>query len=146
MHNQCTYTRHRVSTLDTLPDNTVHSSVRYRKRKARLGPVLADHRSGLVPYGINRKIAMKYSVDAPPVRSLDVVETDTENADHYDEPNSRLRLNRQGLPVAIRRVVSIGQPGSFASQRYQVITPRKVVGLSRASLRSWEDRQSHPVN
>ena len=72
--------------------------------------------------------------------------SDTENGHRYQSPNARLRLNGQGRPVAIRRVVTIGQPGSFASQRYQVVKPNGVVGLSHASLSSWEEKRSHPVN
>jgi hypothetical protein len=34
-----------------------------------------------------------------------------------------VKLNPQGLPVAWRRIVALGQPGSFATQRYQLITP-----------------------
>lgn len=89
---------------------------------------------------------MQYSVDAPPVRSLDVASTPTPNGRRYDEPNARLRLNAKGQPVAIRRVVSIGQPGSFATQRYQAVTPKGVVGLSHSSLSAWEEQRSHPVN
>lgn len=86
---------------------------------------------------------MQYSVDAPPVRSLDVAGTETVNTGAYASPNCRLRLNGQGLPIAIRRSVSIGKPGSFATQRYQVVAPRKVVSLSHSSLKTWD---AHPVN
>ena len=83
--------------------------------------------------------------DAPVRTSLDLASAETANAGRYQDANCRLRLNGQGLPVAIRRVVSLGQPGSFARQRYQAITPRTVVGLSHSSLKAWEQR-SHPVN
>lgn len=89
---------------------------------------------------------MQYSVDAPPVRSLDVADTDTANAGTYDNPNARLRLNGQGRPVAIRRVVALQQRGSAAVSRYQAVTPRGIVSLSHASLSSWEEKRSHPVN
>jgi hypothetical protein len=72
--------------------------------------------------------------------------SDTENGHRYQSPNARLRLNGQGRVVAIRRVVALQQPGSAAVQRYQAVTPRGVVGLSHASLSSWEEKRSHPVN
>jgi DNA-binding transcriptional regulator YiaG len=31
-------------------------------------------------------------------------------------------------------------------QRYQAVTPRRVVGLSHSSLSAWEENRSHPVN
>jgi hypothetical protein len=70
----------------------------------------------------------------------------TVNGARYRDANARLRLNGQGRPVAIRRVVALQQPGSAAVQRYQAVTPRGVVGLSHASLSSWEEKRSHPVN
>jgi hypothetical protein len=70
----------------------------------------------------------------------------TVNGHRYQSPNARLRLNGQGLPVAIRRVVALQQPGSPAVSRYQVVKPNGVVGLSHASLSSWEEKRSHPVN
>lgn len=76
-------------------------------------------------------------------RSLDVAGTETINASAYVSPNCRLRLNDKGQPVALRRVVSIGQPGSFATQRSQVVTPDGVVSLSRSSLKA---RDAPPVN
>lgn len=87
-----------------------------------------------------------YNPIAPPSRSLDVAGTETVNAGRYRDANCRLRLNGQGLPVAIRRVGAIGQPGSFASQRYQVVKPNTVVSLSRSSLSAWEEERAHPVN
>ncbi|WP_118827694.1 hypothetical protein [Salinibacter ruber] len=72
--------------------------------------------------------------------------SDSENGHRYQSSNCRLRLNGQGRPVAIRRVVALQQPGSAAVQRYQVVKPNGVVGLSHASLSSWEERRSHPVN
>ena len=81
-----------------------------------------------------------------PSRSLDVAGTETVNAGTYDDPNARLRLNGQGLPVALRRVVSLGQAGSFAQTRYQAVTPARVVSLSHSSLSAWMDSRSHPVN
>ncbi len=70
----------------------------------------------------------------------------TVNGARYRDANARLRLNGQGRVVAIRRVVALQQPGSAAVQRYQAVTPRGVVGLSHASLSSWEENRSHPVN
>ena len=59
---------------------------------------------------------------------------------------NRLRLNSKGQPVAIRRVVALQKPGSPAVRRYQAVTPRGIVSLSRASLKAWEEKRSHPVN
>jgi len=70
----------------------------------------------------------------------------TVNAGTYDQPNARLRLNGQGLPIALRRVVALQQPGSAAVSRYQAVTPRGVVSLSHSSLSAWEETRSHPVN
>jgi hypothetical protein len=72
--------------------------------------------------------------------------SDTENGHRYQSPNCRLRLNGQGRPVAIRRVVALQQPGSAAVTRYQAVTPRGVVGLSHSSLSAWVSKRSHPVN
>jgi hypothetical protein len=81
-----------------------------------------------------------------PSRSLDVAGTETVNAATYDDANCRLRLNRKGQPVAIRRVVALQQPGSPAVSRYQAVTPRGIVSLSHSSLKAWESERSHPVN
>jgi len=90
---------------------------------------------------------MLYRTTEAPVRtSLNVDGTDTANASRYDDANARLRLNAKGQPVAIRRVVALGQPGSFATQRYQAVTPRGIVSLSHSSLKVWEEKRSHPVN
>ncbi|WP_103019375.1 hypothetical protein [Salinibacter altiplanensis] len=72
--------------------------------------------------------------------------SDTVNGHRYQNPNARLRLNSKGQPVAIRRVVALQQPGSPAVRRYQAVTPRGIVSLSRASLKAWEEKRSHPVN
>jgi hypothetical protein len=89
---------------------------------------------------------MQYTSDAPPVRSLDVAGTETVNAGRYRDANARLRLNQKGQPVAIRRVVSLGQPGSFARHRYQVVTPAGIRAFSGSKIRTWEEKRSHPVN
>jgi len=90
---------------------------------------------------------MLYSTTEAPVRtSLNVDGTDTANASRYDDANARLRLNGRGQPVAIRRVVALQQPGSPAVRRYQAVTPRGIVSLSRSSLRAWTEQRSHPVN
>ena len=86
------------------------------------------------------------STEAPVRTSLDLASAETANAGAYDDANARLRLNGQGRPVAIRRVVSLGQPGSFARQRYQAVTPRGIVSLSRSSLKTWDEKRAHPVN
>lgn len=82
----------------------------------------------------------------PSSRSLDVAGTPTANHGRYQEANCRLRLNRKGQPVAIRRVVALQQPGSPAVSRYQAVTPRGVVSLSHSSLKAWEQNRSRPVN
>lgn len=78
--------------------------------------------------------------------SLHPSRSNTENGHRYQSPNARLRLNAKGQPVALRRVVSIGQPGSMASTRYEAVTPRGTVSLSHSSLSAWESERSHPVN
>ena len=90
---------------------------------------------------------MLYSTAEAPVRtSLDLADADTPNAGTYDDSNARLRLNRKGQPVAIRRVVALQQPGSPAVSRYQAVTPRGIVSLSHSSLKAWTEQRSHPVN
>ena len=84
--------------------------------------------------------------DAPVRTSLDLADAETVNAGAYDDANARLRLNGQGQPVAIRRVVALGQPGSFATQRYQAVTPRGIVSLLHSSLKAWDEKRAHPVN
>ena len=84
--------------------------------------------------------------DAPVRTSLDVASTDTPNAGTYDESNARLRLNRKGQPVAIRRVVALQQPGSPAVSRYQAVTPRGIVSFSHSSLKAWTEQRSQLVN
>lgn len=106
-----------------------------------------EHRAAGDSLTSNKKSAVAmYNPSASPSRSLDVDGTPTANHSRYQDANCRLRLNRKGQPVAIRRVVSIGQPGSFASQRYQVVTPRRIVSLSHSALRSWESQYGRPVN
>jgi hypothetical protein len=80
------------------------------------------------------------NLSASPSRS------DCENSHRYQSPNARLRLNGQGRPVAIRRVVALQQPGSPAVSRYQAVTPRGIVSLSHSSLKAWEQKRSRPVN
>jgi hypothetical protein len=89
---------------------------------------------------------MLYRSEGPPVLSVDIASTTTPNRRRYQNPNCLLRLNGQGRPVAIRRVFSIGQPGSFARRRYQVIKPNGIVALSHSVLRTWMERRAHPVN
>jgi hypothetical protein len=89
---------------------------------------------------------MLYTSDAPPVRQLDVSGTPTANAGRYERPNCRLYLNGQGLPIAIRRVVSLGKPGSFAQHRYQAIAPNGIVALSPSSVSAWVEKRGRPVN
>jgi hypothetical protein len=89
---------------------------------------------------------MNYDPDASPVRSLGVASTPTPNGRRYHDPNCLLRLNRQGRPVAIRPVKGVGQPGSFASRRFQVIKPNGIVALSRSALIAWMKEDARPVN
>jgi hypothetical protein len=86
------------------------------------------------------------NLDAPSTRSLDVEGTPTVNASQYEDANCRLRLNSKGQPLAIRRVVSLGQPGSFATQRHQVVMPSGIVALSGSSFRAWDRVHGRPVN
>ncbi|MCS3827555.1 hypothetical protein GGP85_003025 [Salinibacter ruber] len=89
---------------------------------------------------------MLYQSPGPPVRSLDVAGTNTLNRRRYTDPNCLLRLNRQGRPVAIRPVKGVGQPGSFACRRYQVIRPNGIVALSRSALIAWMKEDARLVN
>ncbi|PQJ26753.1 hypothetical protein BSZ35_19080 [Salinibacter sp. 10B] len=89
---------------------------------------------------------MLYTSDIPPVRSLDVEGTPTVNASRYEDANCRLRLNSKGQPLAIRRVVSLGQPGSFATNRHQVVMPSGIVALSGSAFRAWDRAIGRPVN
>jgi len=90
---------------------------------------------------------MVYRTPSAPVRtSLDIDGTPTVNAGRYADPNCRLRLNAAGQPLAIRRIVALGQPGSFASTRYQVVKHDGITALSGSALRAWENCRSHPVN
>jgi hypothetical protein len=66
---------------------------------------------------------MTNSENHPSVRSLDVAGTKTPNRGRYARADATVKLNPQGLPVAWRRIVCLGQPGSFATQRYQLVTP-----------------------
>jgi hypothetical protein len=90
---------------------------------------------------------MEYTTDAPPVRSLDVAGTQTANAAAYNRrnTNARVRLNPDGLPVAIRRVVALSAPGSFATSRYQVVTPRGVSSVSSERARRMVEHTA-PLN
>jgi len=89
---------------------------------------------------------MLYSTpDAPVHRKIDTSQ-EARNAAAYVDANARLRLNRNGRPVAIRRVVRLGQPGSFARTRYEAVLPDGVVALSHATLTAWDDECARPVN
>lgn len=84
--------------------------------------------------------------NAPTSRSLDIEGTPTVNAGRYEDPNCRLRLNSKGQPLAIRRVVALGQPGSFATERHQVVMPSGIIALSGSSFRAWDRERGNPVN
>jgi hypothetical protein len=68
------------------------------------------------------------------------------NHGRYQESNCLLRLNGQGRPVAIRPVRGIGQPGSCACRRYQVIKPNGIVALSYSAFITWRKETARPVN
>lgn len=89
---------------------------------------------------------MLYSTPDAPVRKEINTRTQSKNEHQYESPNARLRLNSNGRPVAIRRVIALGQPGSFARKRYEAVIPDKVVSLSHVSLTAWEEKRSNPVN
>jgi len=89
---------------------------------------------------------MNYNPDASPVRSLDVASTLTSNLGRYQNQNCLLRLNGQGRAVAIRPVRGVGQPGSFACRRFQVIKPNGIVVLSQSALRAWMRDVARLVN
>jgi hypothetical protein len=59
--------------------------------------------------------------------------------------NSIVRLNPDGLPVALRRVVALGQPGSFACDRYQLVTPRGVTDVPASRARRMVEHTA-PLN
>ncbi len=88
---------------------------------------------------------MLYRSEGPAVLSLDLASTPTPNHGRYQDPNCLLRLNGQGRPVAIRPVSSLGQPGSFARRRYQVIKPNGTQVLSHSALKAWME-DAHPAN
>jgi hypothetical protein len=90
---------------------------------------------------------MEYTTDAPAVRSLDVAGTPTTNAPAYSRrnTNARVRLNPDGLPVAIRRVVALSAPGSFATSRYQVVTPQGVTDVPASRARRMVEHTA-PLN
>lgn len=81
---------------------------------------------------------MTNSENTNSVRSLDVAGTKTPNRGRYQRgrTNAIVRLNPDGLPVALRRIMALGQPGAFATSRYQLVTPQGVtdVPASRARL------------
>jgi hypothetical protein len=56
-----------------------------------------------------------------------------------------VKLNPQGLPVAWRRIVALGQPGSFATQRYQLITPIGIRDVT-AERAARQKGACHPLN
>jgi hypothetical protein len=65
--------------------------------------------------------------------SIDIDSTTTANAGRYSaDAHTAVGLNPAGQPVAFRRVAAVGQPGSFATSRVQIITPRGVQTVSRS--------------
>ena len=70
----------------------------------------------------------------------------TVNAGRYNRPNARVGIARcNGLPIAFRRVRAIGQPGSFATTRYQAITAAGITPLSLAKAKRLT-KALHPLN
>jgi hypothetical protein len=70
----------------------------------------------------------------------------TVNAGRYRHANARVGIAAcNGLPIAFRRITVIGQPGSFATTRFQSVTAAKITGLSAAKMRRLA-RQLHPLN
>jgi hypothetical protein len=90
---------------------------------------------------------MDNSQNHPSVRSLDVAGTRTPNRGRYQRgrTNAIVRLNPDGLPVAWRRVVCLSQPGSFASQRWQIVTPQVVKDVPSSTAQAQQQR-CHPLN
>jgi len=70
----------------------------------------------------------------------------TVNAGRYRSPNARVGIAAvNGLPIAFRRVCAIGQPGSFATTRFQSVTAGKITGLSAGKMRRLA-AQLYPLN
>jgi len=73
--------------------------------------------------------------------------SDTANGRRYRNSNARVRIaGCNGLPIAFRRVVSIGQPGSFATQQWEAVTPKGVTSLSGADAQRLHDAATVPLN
>lgn len=90
---------------------------------------------------------MLYQTTEAPVRtSFDLTGISTVNRNRYASSNCQLRLNGEGYPVAIRRIMAHQQPGSLAVSRYQIVKPNGTVSLSRSSLQVWDESRAHPVN
>jgi hypothetical protein len=72
---------------------------------------------------------MTNSVNLPRVRTV--------NAGRYQHANAIVGMARcNGVPIAFRRVVALNQqPGSFATQRFQAITPKGITPLSGGVVR-----------
>lgn len=89
---------------------------------------------------------MLYRSEGPSVRSLDVAGADTPNRSRYQNADCFLRLNAQGLPVAIHYVRGQGESGASVPRRYRVVKPNGVVALSYSALIAWMNEVAHPVN
>jgi hypothetical protein len=90
---------------------------------------------------------MDNSQQQPTVRSLDVAGTKTPNRGRYrrGRTNAIVKLTPQGLPVAWRRIMALGQPGSFATQRWQIVTPKGVTDVPSSTARAQQQR-CQPLN
>ncbi|WP_198598567.1 hypothetical protein [Salinibacter altiplanensis] len=77
--------------------------------------------------------------------SRDSRAAETVNGRRYANSNARVYLNPDGLPVAFRRV-RVLQKGTFAgASRLQLVTPRKVVSVSRTCFQAYRKRCT-PLN
>lgn len=73
--------------------------------------------------------------------------SDTVNGRRYRNANARVRIaGCNGLPIAFRRVVSIGQPGSFATQKWQGVTAKGITSLSGTAAQRLHDAATVPLN
>lgn len=71
--------------------------------------------------------------------------SNTVNGARYQSANAQVLINPQGKPVAFRRV-RVLQRGTFAgASRLQLVTPRKVVRVSRIHFASLKTR-CYPLN
>lgn len=71
----------------------------------------------------------------------------TVNGQRYRHANARVVIARcNGLPIAFRRIVVVGQPGSFAGVKAQAVTAARITPLSKATAQRLIDTASFPLN